>query len=58
MESTGLPGTIQVSERVYTKLQGQYVFERRGEVYAKGAGNMTTYLLKSRDHDSSARTGV
>jgi class 3 adenylate cyclase len=45
METTGLPGFIQVTERVHHKLNGDYLFVPRGEVYAKGAGTMNTYFL-------------
>jgi class 3 adenylate cyclase len=45
MESQGLAGVIQVSEATYECLKEQYLFEKRGVIYVKGKGEMTTYLL-------------
>jgi adenylate cyclase len=45
MESTGVPGAIQVSEAVHACLAGKYRFERRGTFPMKGVGQLTTYLL-------------
>jgi class 3 adenylate cyclase len=45
MESSGLPGRIQVTERVYERLRDAYEFEPRGEVEVKGKGLMPAYLL-------------
>ena len=46
MESHGLPGEIQVSQRTYELLQDDYGFEDRGEIKVKGKPPMRTYLLK------------
>jgi len=48
MESNGVPGKIQVTENVYTLLNGDYVFECRGKVECKGLGEVTTYFLNGR----------
>jgi class 3 adenylate cyclase len=48
MESQGLPGTIQVTQDVYERLQDCYLFQPRGEITVKGKGNMMTYLLTGR----------
>lgn len=48
MESTGVPGTIQVTEAVFRDLKDQYLFERRGEVEVKGRGKMVTYFAKGK----------
>jgi adenylate cyclase len=48
MESTGLPGRIQVTETVYERLCAAYRFEERGEVEVKGKGRLRTYLLIGR----------
>jgi len=48
MESHGLPGAIQVSERTYERLRGGYELRRRGTIEVKGKGPMTTYLLLGR----------
>jgi class 3 adenylate cyclase len=45
MEHHGLPGAIQVTERVYERLRGRYELRRRGTIEVKGKGPMTTYLL-------------
>ena len=45
MESHGIPGTIQVTERAYERLRDRYELRRRGSVDVKGKGRMTTYLL-------------
>ena len=49
MESTGVPGKIQVTEEV-TKLvpKEQFKFELRGEVFVKGKGQMNTWFLTER----------
>jgi adenylate cyclase len=46
MESTGIPGAIQVSKAIYEQLQGQYSFESRGKIEVKGKGLIETYLLR------------
>ncbi|MDP9269397.1 MAG: adenylate/guanylate cyclase domain-containing protein [Chloroflexota bacterium] len=45
MESHGLPGSIQVTERAYERLRDRYELRRRGTIEVKGKGPMTTYLL-------------
>ncbi|MBD2482317.1 adenylate/guanylate cyclase domain-containing protein [Planktothrix sp. FACHB-1365] len=45
MESSGLPGKIQVTENTYERLKHRYNFEKRGQVEVKGKGEMTTYWL-------------
>jgi class 3 adenylate cyclase len=46
MESTGIPGAIQVTRSVYECLQGSFEFERRGVVQVKGKGEIETWLLQ------------
>ena len=48
MESSGLPGRIQVTETMYERLRSTYDFEARGEVEIKGKGLLRTYLLIGR----------
>jgi guanylate cyclase len=48
MESTGLPGRIQVTERMYDRLGDGFRFEERGWIDVKGKGDMRTYLLIGR----------
>jgi adenylate cyclase len=45
MESHALPGTIQVTERVYELLRHRFDLQARGMVEVKGKGPMTSYLL-------------
>jgi adenylate cyclase len=49
MESSGLPGRIQVTEAVFERLRSQYAFEARGEVEIKGKGRLRTFLLGARN---------
>ena len=46
MESTGVPGRIQVTEAAYEYMKDQCEFEPRGEVAVKGKGMMPVFLLK------------
>ncbi len=46
MESLSAPNQIQVTEKTYGLLRGQYSFEERGEVEVKGTGMAKVYLLK------------
>lgn len=46
METTGLPGAIQVTRPVYEALSEKYVFESRGEIQVKGKGKVEAWLLR------------
>jgi urea transport system substrate-binding protein len=48
MESSGLPGEIQVSEDTYRLLSDRYQFEERGLIAIKGKGGIRAFLLKGR----------
>ena len=48
MESSGLPGSIQVTTSTYERLQDKYLFDKRGLIKIKGKGEMVTYWLISR----------
>jgi hypothetical protein len=48
MESHGLPGVIQVTERTFLRLCDRYMFEESGIVQVKGKGEMRTWLLVGR----------
>jgi class 3 adenylate cyclase len=54
MESSGLPGRIQVTEAVYQRLRSTYDFEARGEVDIKGKGRLHTYLMTGRRQPQAA----
>ena len=49
MESQGVPGCIQVTDRTYRCLRDRYRFERRGPVQVKGKGELVTWFLVARD---------
>jgi adenylate cyclase len=51
MESNGVPGCIQVSERTYRRLRDGYRLERRGPIEVKGKGEMVTWFLLGRAGD-------
>eukprot|EP01116_Phalansterium_solitarium_P017031 TRINITY_DN4101_c0_g1_i5.p1 TRINITY_DN4101_c0_g1~~TRINITY_DN4101_c0_g1_i5.p1 ORF type:complete len:1760 (+),score=718.95 TRINITY_DN4101_c0_g1_i5:237-5516(+) len=48
MESSGVPGRIQVSHKAFENLNSSYLFEERGKMDIKGKGAMLTYLYKDR----------
>nr|WP_212763085.1 adenylate/guanylate cyclase domain-containing protein [Gordonia araii] len=45
MESTGVPGRIQVTASVRDRLAGSFVFEERGVVAVKGKDDQNTWFL-------------
>jgi len=51
MESQGLAGCIQVTERTYQRLRDGDRFERRGPIQVRGKTAMVTYLLLGRNPD-------
>ena len=46
MESTGVPGAIQVTRPVYEQLKDKFSFEPRGEIEVKGKGKVEAWLLR------------
>ncbi|MGJ0505960.1 MAG: adenylate/guanylate cyclase domain-containing protein [Methylocystis sp.] len=48
LESTGLPGRIQVSQTTCERLRDDFVLEPRGGVELKGKGSIETYFLAHR----------
>ena len=50
MESTGVPGEIQVTRSVYERLKDSFEFENRGVVQVKGKGEIETWLLHGQLH--------
>uniref|UniRef100_A0A8C6UXS8 adenylate cyclase n=1 Tax=Neogobius melanostomus TaxID=47308 RepID=A0A8C6UXS8_9GOBI len=52
MDSTGVPGKIQVTEDVYRMLNTNYDLVCRGKVSVKGKGEMLTYFLEGRHRQS------
>ena len=57
MESSGVPGRIQVTEDTYRRLRARYSFEPRGVIEVKGKGQMMTYFLLGRRPMLSDTTG-
>ena len=53
METTGVPGCIQITERTRKLLGDRYVLRERGRIQVKGKGKMHTYFLsgRTREHD-------
>ena len=54
METSGIPGEIQVTQVTYECLKDHYRFESRGMIPIKGKGEMTTYWLKGRSRIQTA----
>jgi len=50
MESTGMPGEIQVTRAVYERLKDSFDFDSRGPVPVKGKGEIETWLLHGQLH--------
>jgi adenylate cyclase len=48
MESNGIPGCIQVTDRAYRRLRDRYRFQRRGPIPVKGKRYIVTYVLVGR----------
>jgi len=46
MESHGVPGEVQLTERAADRLQGAFELEPRGPIQVKGKGPMQAFLLK------------
>jgi class 3 adenylate cyclase len=49
MQSNGVPGCIQVTERTWRRLRDGYLLQRRGPIQVKGKGEMITWFLVGRD---------
>lgn len=47
MESSSVPGRVQVSESAFQRLNGQFAVEARDNVQIKGAPNVSAYLVKA-----------
>ncbi|XP_039703045.1 adenylate cyclase type 1 isoform X2 [Pteropus medius] len=57
MDSTGVPGRIQVTEEVHRLLRRRaYHFSCRGKVSVKGKGEMLTYFLEGRTDGNGPQT--
>jgi class 3 adenylate cyclase len=49
MESHGVAGCIQVTERTYQRLRDGYRFRRRGPIQVRGMGELVTWFLVGRN---------
>jgi class 3 adenylate cyclase len=49
MESHGVAGCIQVTERTWKRLRDGYRFQRRGPIQVRGMGELVTYFLLGRN---------
>ena len=49
MESHGVAGCIQVTERAYQRLRDGYRFQRRGPIPVRGMGELDTWFLLARN---------
>ena len=58
METTGVPGAIQVSESVYRELSEEYPFEERGLIEVKGKGKLPAWILRDEGVPAAAPAGV
>jgi class 3 adenylate cyclase len=47
MESSGVPGRIQVAKPAFSRLKNSYVLEPRGSIDIKGKGELETWFLES-----------
>jgi class 3 adenylate cyclase len=45
MESTGVPGEVQVTRSVYERLKDTFQLQGRGVIQVKGKGEIETWLL-------------
>jgi len=45
MESSGVPGRVQISEAAFQRLDGRFAVETRENLEIKGANNVTAYLV-------------
>jgi guanylate cyclase len=45
MESQGVAGKIQVTEKTHSLIKDEFVFEKRGSIEIKGKGEMNTWFL-------------
>jgi class 3 adenylate cyclase len=50
MESTGIPGEIQVTRSTYEHLKDNFKLESRGLVQVKGKGEIETWILQAELH--------
>lgn len=54
MESTGIPGKIQVTKEVVKQTADTFIFDSRGLVNVKGKGEMEGFILKGPKSDKEA----
>ena len=57
MESSGLPGEIQLAPSSYELLRDAYLCRPRGPVRVKGKDEMITFLLLGRREETPGKAG-
>jgi PAS domain S-box-containing protein len=55
MESTGIPDRIQVSRKTYELLHEKFSFEPREGAAVKGIGEVTTYVVTTKEIESASK---
>lgn len=50
METTNLPGQIQITEATHNIIYDKFFTSLRGKVFVKGRGEMNTYFLRGKDN--------
>jgi guanylate cyclase len=56
MESSGVPGKIQITRDTYELIKEEFICERRGKIVVKGKGEMETwYLVGAKDGENSKK---
>jgi len=57
MESTGVPGRLQVSGETHDRLAKEFTFEHRGLVDVKGKGAVETWFVLGRAQSAASTPG-
>ncbi|OHT14623.1 Adenylate and Guanylate cyclase catalytic domain containing protein [Tritrichomonas foetus] len=58
LQSTGIPGTVQISEDTYYAIGGMnFVVEERGLIFLKGKGKRMAYIVRPTDQSSFFSVG-
>lgn len=53
MESSGLPGKVNISEHTYQLVKDHFSFEHRGKIEAKNKGLVDMYLVEHKSEPVS-----
>jgi class 3 adenylate cyclase len=58
MESSGVPGEIQVTRSVYQQLKDGFEFQERGVIQVKGKGEIETWLMRAQRQTDRSRSSA